>query len=151
MLEERVAEDERIVEQTNELLALDSTLVYLQCRIFDPQWQHPSYCLPPVHFPVPTQLCAFLLTDSEAPNVPLHSAASSKKDTSPTTAEISSLKSHLLLDLRNRQPRIQALGACPRAIQNSMTPIQTHTIVQGRLPLLLLFIPAIRQPPITLQ
>ena len=101
--------------------------------------------------PVPTQFCAFLLTDSEAPNVPLHSAASSEKDTSPTPAEIRSLKSHLLLDLRNRQPRIQAFGACPRAIQNSMTPIQTHTIIQGRLPLLLLFIPAIRQPPITLQ
>ena len=61
------------------------------------------------------------------------------------------LESHLLLDLRNRQPRIQPLRTSPRAIQNSMTPIQTHTVIQRRLPLLLLLISTIRQPPITLQ
>jgi hypothetical protein len=63
----------------------------------------------------------------------------------------SNLKSHLLLNLRNRQPRIQALRTSPRTVQDSMTPIQTHTIIQRRLPLLLLLIPAIRKPPITLQ
>ena len=61
------------------------------------------------------------------------------------------LESHLLLNLRNRQPRIQSLRTSPRTIQNSMAPIQTHTIIQRRLPLFLLLIPAIRQPPITLQ
>jgi len=61
------------------------------------------------------------------------------------------LESHLLLNLRNRQPGIQSLRTSPRTIQNSMAPIQTHTIIQRRLPLLLLLIPAIRQPPITLQ
>lgn len=61
------------------------------------------------------------------------------------------LKSHLLLDLRNRQTRVQALRTSPRAVQNSMTPVQTHAIIQRRLSLLLLLISAIRQPSITLQ
>ena len=62
-----------------------------------------------------------------------------------------SSKSHSLLNLRNRLPRIQPLRTRPTTIQNSMAPIQTHTIIQHSFPLLLVFIPAIRQPPITLQ
>ena len=61
------------------------------------------------------------------------------------------LESHLLLDFRNRQTRIQTLRARPRAIQNSMAPIQTHTIIQRSLALLFLLISTIRQPAITLQ
>lgn len=62
-----------------------------------------------------------------------------------------SSKSHTLLNLRNRLPRIQPLRTRPTTVQNSMTPIQTHTIIQHSLPLFLVLIPAIRQPPITLQ
>jgi hypothetical protein len=61
------------------------------------------------------------------------------------------LESHLLLDFRNGQTWVQALRASPRAVQNSMTPVQTHAVIQRRLSLLLLLISAIRQPSVTLQ
>lgn len=64
---------------------------------------------------------------------------------------IPSSKSHHLLNLRNRLPRIQPLGTSPRAIQNSMAPIQTHAIIQRRLPLTLVFIPAVGEPAVGLQ
>jgi hypothetical protein len=61
------------------------------------------------------------------------------------------LERHLLLNLRNRQARIQPLRTSPRAIKNSMATIQTHTIIQLRLSRLLLLISAIRDPAETLH
>ena len=55
-----------------------------------------------------------------------------------------SRESHRLLNLRDRFPRIQPLRTGPRAIQNSVAPIQTHRIIQRRFPLLLSLIPRIR-------
>lgn len=37
-----------------------------------------------------------------------------------------SLDSHLLLHLRNSVPRVQALGTCPCAVENSVATVQTH-------------------------
>lgn len=42
---------------------------------------------------------------------------------------MSFLKSHFLLDLRNRQTRIQTLRARSRAVENCMTSVQTHAVV----------------------
>ena len=63
----------------------------------------------------------------------------------------SSCKSHTLLNLRNRQRRIQPLRTRPRTVQNGVTPIQTHTIIQRILPLRRLLVPAVRNPPVRLQ
>jgi hypothetical protein len=61
------------------------------------------------------------------------------------------LESHFLLDLRNRQTWVQTLRTRSRAVQNGMTSVQTHRVIHSGLPLLLLRISAIRQPPVTLH
>ena len=61
------------------------------------------------------------------------------------------LKSHGLLNLRNRLGGIQPLRTRPRAIQNSMAPIQTHTIIQGGLALLGALVARIGDPAVGLQ
>lgn len=58
---------------------------------------------------------------------------------------------HRLLNLRNRQCRVQSLGTRPRAVQNGMTPVQTHTIVESILPLFGLLISRIRNPSVRLH
>jgi len=90
---------------------------------------------PPPKATCVTPLC---ITARQRPNLPLFQC---KRN----------LESHLLLDLRNRQTWVQALRTSPRAVQNSMTPVQTHAIIQRRLSLLLLLVSAVRQPSITLQ
>lgn len=62
-----------------------------------------------------------------------------------------SRKSHRLLNLRNRLPRIQPLRTRPRAIQNGMTSVQTHTVVQRLHPFGFMLIAAVCQPAVGLQ
>ena len=61
------------------------------------------------------------------------------------------LKGHLLLDLRDRQPGIQALRARPRAVQDGVAPVHAHAVVQRLLALLLLLISRVREPSVALQ
>lgn len=58
---------------------------------------------------------------------------------------------HTLLDLCNRFCRVQALRTCPRTVQNSVTSVQTHVVVQRLLALRLTLIPTVGQPPVALQ
>ena len=62
-----------------------------------------------------------------------------------------SRKSHTLLNLLNRLPRVQSLGTGPAAIHNRMAPVQRHAVIQHTLPLLLVLIPGISQPAVRLQ
>jgi len=61
------------------------------------------------------------------------------------------LKSHLLLDFRNRQARVQALRARPRAVQNGVTSVQTHAVIQSGLTLLLLRVSRVSNPSVALH
>ena len=65
--------------------------------------------------------------------------------------QFQSRKSHRLFNLRNRLPRIQSLRTRPRAIQNGMTSVQTHTVVQRLHPFGFMLIAAVCQPPVGLQ
>ena len=69
----------------------------------------------------------------------------------PHCSHARTLERHLLLNLRNGQSRVETLRTSPRTIQNSMAAIQTHAIIQCRLPLLLFLISRVSQPPIALQ
>lgn len=60
-------------------------------------------------------------------------------------------KSHLLLDLGNGQCRVQALGACPAAVQNCVASVQTHAVVQGVLALCSLLITRVCNPSVRLH
>ena len=60
-------------------------------------------------------------------------------------------KSQTLLDLCDGKSRVQALGAYSRAVQNCMTTVQAHAVVQGLLPLLLTFISAVGEPAVRLE
>lgn len=60
-------------------------------------------------------------------------------------------KSHRLLNLRNGLSRIQPLRTSPRTVQNGMASIQTHTVIQHRLPLRLVFVTAVCEPAVGLQ
>lgn len=61
------------------------------------------------------------------------------------------LESHFLLNLRNCQTRIQSLRTCPRAVENSVTSVQTHAVIQSCLTFFLLLITGICKPSVTLQ
>ena len=69
----------------------------------------------------------------------------------PLVAHSLHLESHLLLDLRDRQPRIQALGTCSRAVQNRVAPVHAHAVVQRVLALLLLLISRVGEPSVALK
>ena len=60
-------------------------------------------------------------------------------------------KSHTLLDLRNCERWVQAFRARSAAVQDSVTSIQTHTVVESFLPLGCAFITGVVQPPIRLE
>lgn len=47
-----------------------------------------------------------------------------------------SSESHALLDLRNGQCRVQALGTGPAAVQDGVASVQAHAVVEGILALL---------------
>jgi hypothetical protein len=66
-------------------------------------------------------------------------------------ASSTSAQSQTFLELRNCLCRIQPLRTRPRAIQDSMAPVQTHVIVQRLLALGFALIARVRQPPIALQ
>ena len=80
-----------------------------------------------------------------------HKRCSHSLKTSTTKKSFHLRKRHTLLNLRNRQRRVQALGTRPTAVQNRMTPVQRHTIIQRVLPRLRRLVTGIRNPPITLQ
>ena len=60
-------------------------------------------------------------------------------------------KSHTLLNLLNRLPRVQSLGTGPATIHNGMTSVQRHAVIQHTLPLLLMLVPGICQPAVGLE
>jgi hypothetical protein len=60
------------------------------------------------------------------------------------------LKGKLLLDLRDGETGIQAFRTRPRAIEDSMTAIDAHGVVERGLTLLLLLIAAIGDPAVGL-
>lgn len=62
-----------------------------------------------------------------------------------------SSKSHTLLNLRNSQRRVQALRARPRAVENSMAPVQAHAVVELVLALLRLLVPRVGDPAVRLH
>jgi hypothetical protein len=61
------------------------------------------------------------------------------------------LKGHLLLDLSDRQSRVQALGACSRAVKDGVAPVHAHAVVEGVLALLLLLVSRVGDPSVALQ
>jgi len=61
------------------------------------------------------------------------------------------LGSHLELDFGDGEGRVETLRAGPSAVEDCMTPIKTHLILQLLLPLGRLGIPRIRNPPISLH
>ena len=56
-----------------------------------------------------------------------------------------------LLDLRDRQRRGETLRARPRAIEDRVTPVQRHAIIQGILALLDFLVSTVGDPAIRLQ
>jgi hypothetical protein len=60
-------------------------------------------------------------------------------------------ESHALLDLSNRQGRVESLRACPRAIENSVAPVQAHAVVEGVLALGLLLVSGVGDPAVRLE
>jgi len=63
----------------------------------------------------------------------------------------STLKSHALLDLGNRQAGVEALGACPGAVENGVAAVQAHRVVEGVLALGSPLVAGIDQPPVRLE
>ena len=60
-------------------------------------------------------------------------------------------ESHALLDLSNRQGGVQALGACPRAVENGVASVQAHAVVEGVLALGLPLVTRIGDPAVRLE
>ena len=60
-------------------------------------------------------------------------------------------ESHALLDLSNRERRVEALGACPRAVENCVASIQAHAVVEGILALGLLLVTRVGDPAVRLE
>jgi hypothetical protein len=60
-------------------------------------------------------------------------------------------ESHALLNLGNRQRGVQALGACPRAVENGVASVQAHTVVEGVLALGLPLVTRIGDPAVRLE
>jgi hypothetical protein len=139
--------EEGNIEQTNEFNTLVTATRCIYKVVESTAAQSTRILLQP-----PFELHSAYLHFIQRQQVPLHcDTASRQRPNFPLLQCKHSLESHLLLDLRDRQPWVQALRTSPRAVQNSMTPIQTHTVIQRRLSLLLLLISAVRQPSVTLQ
>ena len=60
-------------------------------------------------------------------------------------------KRHTLLNLRNRQRRIESLGTRSRAVQNRVAPVQAHAVVKRVLALSHLLVSAVCDPAVRLQ
>jgi len=60
-------------------------------------------------------------------------------------------KSHALLDLSNRQRRVQPLGAGPAAVQDGVATVQAHAVVESVLALRRLLVSAVGDPAVGLQ
>jgi len=58
---------------------------------------------------------------------------------------------HALLDLRDRQRRVQTLRARPAAVQNGVASVQAHAVVEGVLALVGLFITRVGDPAVGLH
>jgi hypothetical protein len=63
----------------------------------------------------------------------------------------SASKRHILLDLRNRLRGIEALRASPRAIENGVTPVQAHAVIQHLLSLGVAFVARVVEPAVGLE
>lgn len=62
-----------------------------------------------------------------------------------------SRKRHLLLDLRDRLARVQALGADPGAVEDGVTSVQTHAVVQHFFALGLVLVAGVGEPAVGCQ
>jgi len=71
--------------------------------------------------------------------------------TNPNHLTFFLLRTKLLLNIRNRLPRIQMLRTNLRTVHNSMTPVQFERIVQLVQPFLRKLIPRILDPPVRLH
>ena len=60
-------------------------------------------------------------------------------------------ESHALLDLGNRQRGVEALGACPRAVENGVASVQAHAVVEGVLALGLPLVTRVGDPAVRLE
>ena len=69
--------------------------------------------------------------------------------TSPQSS--SSLESHLLLDLGDRQTGVEALGACAGAVEDGVAAVQAHRVVEGVLALGRPLVARVDQPPVRLE
>ena len=83
----------------------------------------------------------FFTLSSYSPTTPLPSLP---KPTHP-------LKSHLLLDLGDRQTGVEALGAGAGAVEDGVAAVQAHRVVEGVLALGRLLVTRVDQPPVRLQ
>lgn len=61
------------------------------------------------------------------------------------------LESQLLLDLRNRQTRVQALGARPRAVHDGVAAVDAHGVIERSLALHLLLVTRVGEPAVGLE
>lgn len=61
------------------------------------------------------------------------------------------LKSHLLLDLGDRQTGVETLGACAGAVENGVAAVQAHRVVEGVLALGRLLVTRVDEPPVRLE
>ncbi len=63
----------------------------------------------------------------------------------------SASKRHVLLDLLDGLGRIQALGTRPRAVEDGVTPVQTHAVVEHLLSLRVALVARVVEPAVGLQ
>ena len=61
------------------------------------------------------------------------------------------LKRHLPLDLGDGQARVEALGACPGAVEDGVATIQAHRVVEGVLALRRALVARVDEPTVRLQ
>lgn len=61
------------------------------------------------------------------------------------------LEGHALLDLGNREAGVEALGACPGAVENGVAAVQAHRVVEGVLALGSPLVTGIDQPAVRLE
>ena len=87
----------------------------------------------------------------EMPPIPLYQLHHSQALPKNPLKKPHSSKSHRLLNLRNRLPRIQPLRTRPRTVQYGMAPVQTHAVVQHLLPLGLVLVAGVGEPAVRLQ
>jgi len=59
-------------------------------------------------------------------------------------------KRQTLLDLSNSKTRVETLGACPRAVHDSMASVNAHAVVKGVFAFSRLLVAGVRQPAVAL-